>query len=184
MLVPGGPPGAEVSEAGGRILFAFDDAARAAEWRVVNDGVMGGLSRGSFRITASGTLQFSGTLSLENNGGFASIRSRPQDLGLEPGDHILVRVRGDGRRYSLNLYVPSRRNAFSYRVPLMTARDEWVEHRVPLEEFRASWFGRSVDEPLEPQFVEAVGFMLSDGNSGPFRLEVDWIRVVGGRVRQ
>lgn len=184
MLVPGGPAGAGVSEAGARTLFAFDEAAQAEDWRVVNDGVMGGVSRGRFRITASKTLEFSGTLSLENNGGFASIRSRPRDLGLGPGDHILVRVRGDGRRYSLNLYVPSRRTAFSYRVPLTTARDEWVEHRFPLEEFRASWFGRPVDEPLEPRRVESVGFMLSDGTPGPFRLEVDWIRVAAGRVQQ
>ena len=44
-------------------------------WTIVNDGVMGGVSDGRFRITADQTMEFFGTLSLENNGGFASVRS-------------------------------------------------------------------------------------------------------------
>ncbi len=162
-----------------RILFAFDDPAQAREWQAVNDRVMGGVSEGRFRITKAGTLEFSGTLSLENNGGFASIRSLPRPLGLRPGDVFRVRLRGDGRRYLLNLYVPDSRTAFSYRAAIQTVPDEWVEVPIPLESFRASWFGRQVDDPLEVERVHSLGFMVSDGKPGPFRLEIDSVQIVG-----
>ena len=85
----------------GRILFKFDNPQEASLWQTVNDGVMGGRSVGRFRINAEQNLEFLGNLSLENNGGFASVRSRGKQLGLQEGDSIVVQVRGDGRQYSL-----------------------------------------------------------------------------------
>ncbi len=78
-------------------LFTFPSSAATAEWQTVNDGVMGGVSDGRLRITDRQTLEFRGTLSLENNGGFASVRSRRRMLGLQAGDTLAARVRGDGR---------------------------------------------------------------------------------------
>ncbi len=60
-------------------------------------------------------IEFYGTLSLENNGGFASVRSRPKKLGIKSGDSIAARVRGDGREYNMNLYVPRDSGGYSYR---------------------------------------------------------------------
>ncbi|MGF1613842.1 MAG: CIA30 family protein [Gammaproteobacteria bacterium] len=54
-------------------------------------------------------------VSLKNNGGFASVRTKAKKLGLAEGDALVVKVRGDGREYSLNLYVPRPLVAFSYR---------------------------------------------------------------------
>ena len=89
-----------------RVLFEFATPAASRDWQTVNDGVMGGVSDGRFKINEGKTLEFSGALSLENNGGFASVRSRPKKLGLETGDVLIARLRGDGRDYTLNLYVP------------------------------------------------------------------------------
>ena len=40
-------------------------------WNIVNDDVMGGISRSSLSMNDENNLIFSGYLSLENNGGFA-----------------------------------------------------------------------------------------------------------------
>ena len=100
-------------EAGQGSLFKFTGPEASQQWQTVNDGVMGGVSDGRFRITPDKTMEFSGTLSLENNGGFASVRTKPKDLDIKAGDAIVVRVKGDGREYVLNLYTKSRRMAFS-----------------------------------------------------------------------
>ena len=84
-------------------LFNFTVADAAKEWQAVNDGVMGGISEGTFRITDKRTMEFFGNLSLENNGGFASVRTKARKLGLEKGDTLVAKVRGDGRQYMLNL---------------------------------------------------------------------------------
>jgi monofunctional biosynthetic peptidoglycan transglycosylase len=115
---------------------------------------------------------------LENNGGFASVRSRPRKLGLEAGDTIIARVRGDGREYTFNLYVPRPLTAFSYRASFKTTAGEWIEVRIPLETFVATSFGRIVRNaaPLNPSEITSVGFLLSDKKAGPFKLEVEWIK--------
>jgi NADH dehydrogenase [ubiquinone] 1 alpha subcomplex assembly factor 1 len=165
--------------AGAEQARLFDFPA-AAEWQAVNDGVMGGVSEGRVRITAGRTLEFFGTLSLENNGGFASVRSVPRPLGLTPGDVLVARVRGDGREYQLNLYVPGRARAFSYRWSFVTVKDQWIEVRMPLDRFVATSFGQPVRGAgtVEPALVTSVGFLLSDKVPGPFKLEVAWIDVV------
>ena len=166
------------AEVGGRILFSFDNSDAAAQWQTTNDGVMGGRSDGRFRINEDRNMEFFGTLSLENNGGFASVRARGSNLGLEKGDSIVARVRGDGREYSLNLYTPSRRMAYSYRAKFRTQKDEWIEVRIPLDKFEATSFGRVVrNQPLDPSDVNGLGILLGDKKAGPFELEIDWIKV-------
>ena len=166
------------AEVGERILFSFDNSDAAAQWQTTNDGVMGGRSDGRFRINEDKNMEFFGTLSLENNGGFASVRARGSNLGLEKGDSIVARVRGDGREYSLNLYTPTRRMAFSYRAKFGTQKDEWIEVRIPLDEFVATSFGRVVrNQALDPAEVNGLGILLGDKKAGPFELEIDWIKV-------
>lgn len=171
--------GQVVSEEALRPLVEFTGPEADERWQAVNDRVMGGVSDGRFRITDEGRLEFSGRLSLENNGGFASIRTGPADLGLRVGDTFVVRVKGDGRQYVLNLYTTSRRRAFSYRAALPTVKDQWTEVRVPLADFIPTAFGRRVQGmgPVEPSQVNAVGFMLSDKQPGPFELQVAWIKL-------
>ena len=160
-------------------LLDFAGTDPAQKWQAVNDGVMGGVSDGRFRITPDKTMEFSGRLSLENNGGFASVRTKPVDFDIKSGDTLVVRVKGDGREYVLNLYTKSRRMAFSYRAPLPTTRDEWTEVSVPLGEFIPTAFGNRVKGmgPVEPDQINSLGFMLSDKKPGPFKLEVDWVKI-------
>jgi NADH dehydrogenase [ubiquinone] 1 alpha subcomplex assembly factor 1 len=169
-----------------KMLFAFDTPDAAKEWMAVNDGVMGGVSDGRFKVTDAKTMEFFGTLSLENNGGFASVRSKPKALGLTSDDSIVVRVRGDGREYTLNLYTPTLRMAFSYRATIKTKAGEWVEVSLPLRDFYATSFGNKVPDagPVDAGKVNSVGFLLSDKRAGPFKLEVEWIKAVAAAEKK
>ena len=88
------------------VLFDFANATNAA-WQVVNDDVMGGVSTSSFRIT-NGVAVFSGKVSLENNGGFASVRTLPARFDLGEASEFVLRVRGDGRRHKFTARMDSR----------------------------------------------------------------------------
>jgi monofunctional biosynthetic peptidoglycan transglycosylase len=162
-----------------KALFDFTGTDAANEWQTINDGVMGGVSEGKVKITDKKTLEFYGNLSLENNGGFASVRTKAKKLGLEKGDVLVAKVRGDGREYSMNLYVPRPLTAFSYRATVQTKKEEWIEVKLPLDKFVATSFGRVVKDagPVNPQEVNGLGFLLGDKKAGPFKLEVEWIRV-------
>ena len=163
-----------------RVLFDFDANDAATQWQTVNDGVMGGVSEGRFKSTDRGVMEFYGTLSLENSGGFASVRSRGKQVSLKDGDVIVARLRGDGRTYYFNLQVPTFRIAFSYRTPFQTRAGEWQKIKVPLKDFQATSFGRPVMSagPVDASEVNSLGFLLADKKAGPFQLEVDWIKVL------
>jgi monofunctional biosynthetic peptidoglycan transglycosylase len=164
-------------------LFQFRQASDVANWQIVNDGVMGGrsTSQAALAKTESGevAMRFSGNLSLENNGGFASVRSRPSaPLGLQSGDTILLRVKSDGRRYTFNLYTPDGRTAFSYQMDFSTQPGQWTEIRLPVEKFVAHSFGRPIPSmKLTPSQVHSIGILLGDKKSGPFEILIDQIRL-------
>ncbi len=162
-----------------RTLFDFSGADSAKEWQTVNDGVMGGVSDGRFKITDAKTMEFFGTLSLANNGGFASVRTKPKNLGIEQGDALVAKVRGDGREYMLNLYPSRQRVAYSYRSAMQTKKDQWIEVKIPLDTFEATSFGRIVTNAgaVKPAEINSIGFMLGDKKAGPFKLEIEWIKV-------
>ena len=159
-------------------LATFTSAESLKSWTSVNDGVMGGISTGGFKRTEQGTLLFSGVLSLENNGGFASVRSPAvrQDLaGLEA---FVLRVRGDGRRYKFTVRTESGFDAPIYQCGFLTRRGEWQEHRLLFKDFVPRFRGRVLSDvpPLKPARVASVGFLISEKQAGPFELEVAWIK--------
>ncbi|MHC4178669.1 MAG: CIA30 family protein, partial [Planctomycetota bacterium] len=120
-----------------QVLFDFETPRDDRKWDSVNDGVMGGRSEGTFRVNRKGILEFYGNLSLENRGGFASVRSKPAKLDLSKTDALVIRFRGDGRTYYCNLYVPTNRTAYSYRARFDTKAERWQEVRLPLKSFQA-----------------------------------------------
>jgi len=172
------------AEPAGELLADFSDASVAGQWFSVNDNVMGGISEGGFRISEDNTLVFSGNLSLENRGGFTSIRTRPKDLNLDGYDTIALRLKGDGRLYYVNLMTSSRRTASSYRAPIKTQKNTWQDVRISLKDFVYTSFGRTVAgaAPLKAKDVRSLGITLADKIVGPFRLELRWIRAERGAV--
>lgn len=161
-----------------RLLFEFDTPDSADAWTSVNDTVMGGVSSGGYTLTEDGSLRFSGEVSLENNGGFASLRARTGTLDLSAYDDLIMRVRGDGKRYEISLQTDHWIMAGAYYFAIQTKAGEWQELRAPLREFKPKSFGRALrDAPaLNVKDIRGLGFIISDKQEGPFRLEIDWIK--------
>jgi len=80
------------------LLFDFGTERAIDEWMSINDVVMGGVSTGRLEATGNDTVAFTGLVSLENGGGFASVRSRPREQDLRRYSGLELRIRGDGRR--------------------------------------------------------------------------------------
>ena len=175
------PPDAAPPDAGGgaapdsvMTLFSFDRTAEP--WVVQNDGVMGGDSRGSVSVE-DGALAFTGDVVTEG-GGFTSVL-RDTTADLSAADGLELRVRGGGRTFEVEVddgTRDGRGRQVSRRAPFETSA-EWEVVRVPFSAFETSVFGEPVDAaPLDPAAVRAFGLYIIDGQDGPFRLEVDWIR--------
>ena len=106
-----------------------------------------------------------------------SVRMSLYDWGMAGATALVLRLRGDGKRYRINLRTPNTPSAFRFEAPLDLPAGEWREVEVPVSALRAKAFGRAVPlvGPPDPARVRQVGFMISDAQAGPFRLEIDWI---------
>jgi monofunctional biosynthetic peptidoglycan transglycosylase len=142
-----------------------------AAWRAINDGVMGGVSTSEMTSFEEG-LRFSGELSLENNGGFASVR-RQVGADLSAATHVRMIVRGDGRRYQFRIRQDNNFDGIAWRAEFQ-ARENWHEVELPLSTFVPVFRGREVGDagPVIPSRVAQIGFMLADKQSGAFRLDI------------
>ena len=154
----------------------FDFADDAGDWRVQNDGVMGGRSKGYVEIE-DGALVFTGTV-VTQGGGFTSVlASLRRDLSGYDG--IELRVAAAGGAFELQVGDGSRGprgREVSRRAPFSTS-DRWQTVQVAFDDLETSIHGEPYDaEPLDRAAVQRLGLYIIDGQDGPFRLEVDWIR--------
>jgi len=158
--------------------FTPEESAKL-DWRVVDDGVMGGLSQGKREISEDGILRFFGTLSLENNGGFSSLRTGDIRMDLSGADGIVLRVKGDGRTYQLRFSTDAeyRGREMSFQAGFPTTKDEWTEVKVPFASFLGTWRGTELpDKVFDPVKILRIGLQLADKKAGAFELRVDWMR--------
>ena len=163
-----------------RILLNFDKSDGPNDWFVINDVVMGGLSESSFQFTKDGTGVFSGIVSLENNGGFASSSMNPSQFDLSDCEGIRFRCKGDGKKYKITLKNDDKFTGFSYRFEFSTKKDEWTTLDVPFESFIPMLMGQKTSAPpIDKANIKTFGFLISDKQAGPFRLEIDWIGAYG-----
>jgi len=162
------------------VLIDFTSGPSPASWQIVNDDVMGGVSSSRFQATTNGAGIFRGEVSLENNGGFASVRLRPSVRDVTGHAAFVLRVRGDGRRYKFIVRTDVDFNGVNYQQTFATKKGEWEEHRLQFEEFVPTFRGRvqSGVPAFNPAKIESVGFLISDKQAGPFRLEIAWIKAV------
>lgn len=158
-----------LGDSGGKI-----HSGKWTDWMVVNDSVMGGISQSRPEITDRNTVVFSGNVSLENNGGFASIRHVAEPFGLDAGRGILVRVKGDGKKYQLRVRTSDRFDGMAYKVDFQTVKDGWREFRFPWSDFDATFRGRTIEDApmLKPFNIRQVGFLIADKQEGSFHLEI------------
>ena len=159
-------------------LFEFVTVSEVEQFRAVDDRVMGGVSNSSLRSVGDSRALFSGVVSLENNGGFASVRATfaCQDVSRQSG--LSLRVRGDGKRYKLRLMNSERFDDVLYQVEFSTKGDEWQEENFAFSSFRPVWRGKEVaNRPaFDAHNLCGLGFLISDKQVGSFSLLIDWIR--------
>lgn len=139
---------------------------------IVDDGVMGGMSSGHIDISDEGYAYFHGYVSLENNGGFSSVRFI--DHSLTPAKNASVfrlKIRGDGKHYQFRVkYDINDRVSYVYNFKT-TGKDQIVE--VPFNDLRPSFRGRALDMPeYDGHALEEIGLLIGNKKNEEFGLRI------------
>ncbi len=156
------------------VLYDFSEKSNLNNWRIVDDVVMGGRSDGHFEINQDGHAVFYGKVSLENNGGFSSVRYRSGQEKIEGFSKVLIRLRGDGKKYQFRVK-SDKYDRHSYIYYFQTS-GQWQDVEIPLLEMEPGFRGRRLNMPNYPaQFLEEIAFLISNKVPENFRLEIDKI---------
>jgi monofunctional biosynthetic peptidoglycan transglycosylase len=155
-------------------LFDFSETEQIDVWTIVNDGVMGGVSDGQWYLEDEYAV-FEGVISLDNNGGFSSVRIAFRPVDMAAFDGVVLRVRGDGQTYAFGLRDANSRLDYRYSFETaVTEDDAWQTVFIPFEDLTATYFGREyLDAPaFDSAVVRGMNLIISDEQEGAFRLEV------------
>ena len=154
-------------------IYTFSTQTNIQEWRIVNDGVMGGISNSALVLTDAGHGQFSGHVSLANNGGFASMQLN-KTIKLAKEKFIVLRIKGDGKRYEFRLKGDIFQSE-SY-VHQFATSGEWENLKLPISEFFPQFRGRKLNIPnFNFKSIEQLSFLITNREEEDFELLIDWI---------
>jgi hypothetical protein len=157
-----------------KVIFDFDKKSDIKDWKVVVDGVMGGRSSGNFSLNSDGNGVFEGTISLENNGGFSSVRYKFKKIETEGYSKAVLKIKGDGKNYQFRVKSNSG-DYYSFIIPFETS-GEWQEIEIPLKEMYPSFRGRKLDMPnFANGPIEEITFLIANKRQENFRLLIDEI---------
>jgi Complex I intermediate-associated protein 30 (CIA30) len=173
--------------------FTQPDTNIQATWGAVDDVVMGGVSESGIRL-ANGYALFSGNVSTDNSGGFASVRTRNFEPSFNLSNYrgIELRVKGDGQRYKLFVRTEAKWDGVGYAYSFDTIADEWMTIQVPFQDLVPIFRAKTVnDAPLDTTQICSLQLMLSKFEydkalnprftPGLFSLQVESISAYGGQ---
>jgi NADH dehydrogenase [ubiquinone] 1 alpha subcomplex assembly factor 1 len=155
-------------------VMAANTNIRSMTWSSVNDTVMGGRSSSDLTWNQQNELVWTGRLSLENNGGFVSIRTQGAKLDWAEYDGLEVVLDGAGR----DIQVTAQRRdmtvrAGGYRALIHTQAKGETRIFVPFSAFVLKRFGRQINGPTLTsglQLASELGLLMADKREGPFQI--------------
>lgn len=158
------------------IIFDFNKESNIQDWIIVDDVVMGGRSSGNFNLNADGFGVFEGDVSLENNGGFSSVRYGFETIQVKNCTKIVLKLKGDGKDYQFRIKANAD-DYYSY-ITTFSTTGEWQEIEIPLKDLYASFRGRRLDIPnFSEKSFEGIAFLIANKKKENFKLLLDKIEL-------
>lgn len=158
-------------------IFDFTSSSTLTNWYVVDDGVMGGRSAGQLTISEDGYGVFEGDVSLENNGGFSSIRYDVNKMNVSGYTKLKLRVKGDGKNYQVRIK-NTYRDYHSY-VKTISTTEKWQDIEIKLSDMYPTFRGRTLDmENFSHEFIEEFAILVGNKKAEKFKLLIDKIEII------
>ena len=155
-------------------IFDFNKTIKTDDWNIVDDVVMGGKSAGTFYLNKEGNGVFEGRVSLENNGGFSSLRYGFKSISTKQYTKIVLKVKGDGKSYQFRIKTKSS-DYYSYITYFNTTKN-WETIELSLSEMYPTFRGRKLDMPnYDKESIEEIAFLIGNKKPEDFKLEIDSI---------
>jgi hypothetical protein len=160
-----------------QLIFNFEEGSDLKNWNIVDDVVMGGHSSGSMALNPEGHGIFSGDISLENNGGFSSVRYEFPSITVNNDQLIRIRLKGDGKRYQFR--VKHEVSDYASYTSYFETTGEWQDVEFRLGDLYPTFRGRKLDRPdFDHDSIEEIRFLIGNNRPESFKLLIDNIELI------
>jgi len=163
------------------LIFDFGAKSDISDWKVVDDNVMGGRSNGNFYLSEQGNGIFDGIfegkVSLENNGGFSSLRYIFDRKNIQGYTKINIHLKGDKKRYQFRLKT-NQNDRHSY-VSYFETSEEWEIITLYLADMIPNFRGQRLDlSNYQAEELAEIGFLIGNKEEQNFRLEINKVELI------
>jgi len=147
-------------------------------WFTITDNVMGGVSTSKLDMKGTSIL-FTGSISFDNNGGFASLRSGFGKYDLSDYNTVSIRFKSVGQKFALTL--DNSRNWWepNYKYEFQSEQSsDWKTVSFKTADFHEEVIGRKTGNKINKNILKnicQIGIITNDKKEGPFSLEIDYI---------
>lgn len=157
-------------------IFEFNKNSDISNWNIVDDIVMGGRSSSEFELSEKGIGVFKGTVSLENNGGFSSVRHRFKSIYSNDFSKFVIHIKGDGKTYQFRIKANAN-DYYSYIFDFSTTGD-WQIIEIPFGKMAPSFRGTILNRAnFSDESIQELGFLIGNKKAEDFRLEIKKIEI-------
>ena len=154
-----------------KTIYDFSKEVKPSGWMIINDGVMGGLSRGNISMDEDGNGLFWGHVSLANNGGFSLARLSVPTMEATGFSKIVLEVKGDSKRYQFRL--KEKKGQMHSYVHFFETHGDWQTIEIPFEKLIPAFRGRTMNLPdFAGDQIEEIGLLVGNKKEEDFQIRI------------
>jgi len=158
------------------VLEFGNKPGKISDWVLISDNIMGGVSRSRVEYTDN-SVQLSGVISLDNYGGFASLKTRFSKVDLSGYKGVRIRFRSTDQRFAFTLEDSQNWTRPNYKNEFRAQKDgTWETATIYFKDFKETVIGEPTGRKMDPSVLKNVvrmGIITTQKKEGAFSLEIE-----------
>ena len=163
------------------IIDFGNSAEKNQEWKLLSDNIMGGVTKSKIEYTNNSVL-LTGNISLDNYGGFSSIKTKYKSVDLSKYNGIKIKFKSTNQKFAFTLEDNQDWTQPNYKREFSSKKDDtWEEVIIYFKDFQEIVIGETTGNMMKSKSLKNIvrmGIMTYEKKEGPFSLEVDYIEFI------
>jgi hypothetical protein len=163
------------------IIDFGNSAGKNQEWILLSDNIMGGVTKSKIEYTTNSVL-LSGNISLDNYGGFSSIKTKYKSVDLSKYNGIKIKFKSTNQKFAFTLEDNQDWTQPNYKREFSSKKDDtWEEVIIYFKDFQEIVIGEPTGNMMKSKSLKNIvrmGIMTYEKKEGPFSLEVDYVAFI------